>query len=64
MYMKIIDKMDTVKETYNIKYDIIDNIDKFTEAEKKKIYNKYKKQFGKLELWLLLRSIYSITYKN
>lgn len=64
MYMKIIDKMDTVKETYNIKYDIIDNIDKFTKAEKKKIYHKYKKQYGKLELWLLLRSIYSITYKN
>lgn len=47
-----------------VKFTIIDNIDKLNNKQKKEIYKTYKKQYGKVELWYLLRSVHSITYKK
>ena len=64
MFRQIRQELDKENDYLDIKYLIIDNIDKLDNKQKKEIYKTYKKQYGKVELWYLLRSIYGITYKK
>ena len=64
MYKELKKKIENEKDYLKVKYEIIDNLDNLDNKQKKEIYKTYKKQYGKVELWYLLRSIYGITYKK
>ena len=64
MFRQLKQKIENNKNYLKVKYEIIDNLDNLDKKQKQEIYKTYKKQYGKVELWYLLRSIYSITYKK
>jgi len=60
-YRQLRQAVDKATVPYQCKFDIVDNLDKLSTSERKKILYLFEKKFWEFEKWFLLRSLIKIT---